>query len=66
MNIKVFYYSKWQKDGTLNRHWEREFDSIEKARESVETEQPHQAWFKIKNELCFYLEHTGWEEYFKK
>jgi phosphoribosylanthranilate isomerase len=61
MNIKVFYYSKWQKDGKLNRHWEREFDSIEKAKESVKTEKPYQAWFKLENELYFYLEQIGWE-----
>ena len=65
MNIKIFYYSKWQKDGKLNRHWEREFDSIEKAKESVKTEKPYQAWFKLENELYFYLEQIGWEQYLK-
>ena len=65
MNIKVFYYSKWQKDGKLNRLWEREFDSIEKAKESVKTEKPYQAWFKLENELYFYLEQIGWEQYLK-
>ena len=37
-----------------------------KAKESVKTEKPYQAWFKLENELYFYLEQIGWEQYLKK